>query len=127
MFNKCNTTQLENSNESSTNNIPIEIVNPKSGDTLLYENQVKLIVKYDDNQVNTPLRSNFSLDEGKTWQPMSVKSISGQFRNDPDYRYEVLVWKPYEDSVTSGYLWLKVADYGNPDAFNHLVKSVFIQ
>jgi len=92
----------------------IEIVEPLNGDELSRLNNNKLVVRFNPNVINVPMARYFSFDQVE-WKPMNVKVISRgdvAVSDDIKYRYEVMLWKPLDDTLQTGdTIYIKVNSY----------------
>ncbi len=94
----------------------IEIVEPLTGDELSRLNNNKIVVRFDPNVINVPVGRHFSFDQIE-WKPMSAKVIGRgdvALSDTTKYRYEVMLWKPLDDSLQTGdSIYIKVNSYAD--------------
>lgn len=94
----------------------IEIVEPLTGDELSRLNNNKLVVRFNPNVINVPVDRYFSFDQIE-WKRMNAKVISRgdvALSDTIKYRYEVMLWKPIDDSLHVGdSIYIKVNSYAD--------------
>ena len=95
----------------------IEIVEPLNGDELSRLNNNKLVVRFNPDVINVPVDRYFSFDQTE-WTRMTAVVIGGgdvALSDTTKYRYEVMLWKPLDDSLQTGdSIYIKVNSYGDP-------------
>lgn len=96
----------------------IEIVQPIARDSLSMRNPNVIVVRINADSVVTPLNRYYSTDKMLQWKPMTAKVISSEeitVSRNIIYRYEVMVWKPIDDTLsTNDTIYIKVNSYNEP-------------
>lgn len=112
----------------STAGKDIEIVEPLTGDELSRLNNNKIVVRFNPDVINVPVGRYFSFNQ-QVWTPMNAtvvgKKDAGVIET-PRYRYEVMLWKPIDDSLVVGAsIYIKVNSYADQTIF-HTIGPVTI-
>jgi len=107
----------------------IEIVEPLTGDELSRLNNNKIVVRFNEKNVVTPMDRYYSYDR-IDWKSIEESWIGREESSTGDpviYRYAVLLWKPIDYSLATGdSIYIKVNSYGDQKLF-HIIGPVTIE